>query len=111
MEFNGAPASLGKILVFPNGFNSNATLSTNTWYNLVMVSTGSQILLYINGNLDISVNTNGPAFTANGIGIGADSQGGTPFAGKIAEARVYNKALTSAEVQQNFNALRGRFGI
>lgn len=109
MEFNGA--SLGKVLVFPNGFNSNATLTTNTWYNLVLVSAGAQVSLYVNGVLDISVNTNGPAFTANGIGIGADSQGGTPFAGKIAEARVYNKALTAAEVQQNFNALRGRFGI
>ena len=34
------------------------------------------------------------------------------FNGKIAVARFYkNKALTALEVQQNFNALRGRFGI
>lgn len=109
MEFNGV--NIGKVLVFPNGFNSNATLTTNTWYNLVLVCTGSQVLLYINGTLDISVNTSGPAFTANGIGIGADSNGSSPFNGYIAEARVYNKALTAAEVRQNFNALRGRFGL
>lgn len=33
------------------------------------------------------------------------------FSGKIALVRVYNRALTQTEVQQNFNALRGRFGI
>jgi hypothetical protein len=29
----------------------------------------------------------------------------------LASFRVYNRALTQAEIQQNFNALRGRFGI
>lgn len=31
--------------------------------------------------------------------------------GVISSVKVYNRALTPAEVQQNFNALRGRFGI
>jgi hypothetical protein len=31
--------------------------------------------------------------------------------GSIAEALLYDRALTAAEVQQNFNAKRGRFGI
>jgi hypothetical protein len=29
----------------------------------------------------------------------------------IANMKMYNRALTAAEIQQNFNALRGRFGI
>ena len=29
----------------------------------------------------------------------------------IASIKIYNRALTAAEIQQNFNALRGRFGI
>ena len=33
------------------------------------------------------------------------------FNGRISNARIYNKVLAAAEVQQNFNALRGRFGI
>jgi len=33
------------------------------------------------------------------------------FAGRIAAVRVYNRELTSLEIQQNFNALRGRYGI
>ena len=31
--------------------------------------------------------------------------------GKIYAQQVYNRALSAAEVQQNFNALRGRYGI
>ena len=31
--------------------------------------------------------------------------------GFIPQVSVYNRALTAAEIQQNFNALRGRFGI
>jgi len=33
------------------------------------------------------------------------------FRGSVSTARVYSRALTEAEVRQNFNALRGRFGL
>ena len=33
------------------------------------------------------------------------------FNGNIAQVSIYNRALTAAEIQQNFNALRGRFGL
>ena len=33
------------------------------------------------------------------------------FDGKISNFRIYSKALTTSEIQQNFNALRGRYGI
>jgi hypothetical protein len=31
--------------------------------------------------------------------------------GIIYSHRIYNRALTASEIQQNYNALRGRFGI
>jgi hypothetical protein len=31
--------------------------------------------------------------------------------GFISDAKIYNRALTANEIQQNFNALRGRYGI
>ena len=38
--------------------------------------------------------------------------GGTGyFPGSIPTVRIYNRALTASEIQQNFNALRGRFGV
>jgi hypothetical protein len=33
------------------------------------------------------------------------------YRGNLFVSRIYNRALTAAEIQQNFNALRGRFGI
>lgn len=34
-----------------------------------------------------------------------------PFLGNISAVQVYNRALSETEVKQNFNALRGRFGL
>jgi hypothetical protein len=36
---------------------------------------------------------------------------GKYFKGNIYSYKFYNRALTASEIQQNFNALRGRFGI
>jgi hypothetical protein len=36
---------------------------------------------------------------------------GSTHNGNIANIKIYNRALTAQEIQQNFNALRGRYGI
>lgn len=36
---------------------------------------------------------------------------GTYWAGSIATSQIYNRALSATEIQQNYNAMRGRFGI
>jgi hypothetical protein len=43
--------------------------------------------------------------------IGAFSTGSNVFTGRIANVLVYNRVLTDAEIKQNFEALRGRYGI
>ena len=45
--------------------------------------------------------------------IGRNHQGGWQnyYNMKIGAVHIHNKALTAAEIQQNFNATRGRFGI
>ena len=35
----------------------------------------------------------------------------SPFNGRVAVSQFYNRALSSAEITQNFNALRGRYGV
>lgn len=50
--------------------------------------------------------------SSSGIGIGNNFQGGWGVSqSNVYCARVYNRALTAAEIQQNFNATRGRYGI
>jgi hypothetical protein len=45
--------------------------------------------------------------------IGAENTTGNEFNwnGRIDSTQIYNRVLSAAEVQQNFNALRGRYGI
>jgi hypothetical protein len=33
------------------------------------------------------------------------------FIGNISQVSIYNRALTAQEIQQNYNATRGRFGL
>ena len=49
--------------------------------------------------------------TSQTVKLGSRTNNSYYFDGKIHVARVYNRTLTAAEVAQNFNATKGRFGI
>ena len=91
---------------------SNTTLVLNTWYfGAVTFNTSTGWVLYLNGNQE-STNGSLTTFTGNQeILIGAFSTGSNVFTGRIASGLVYNRVLTGAEIKQNFNATRGRYGI
>jgi hypothetical protein len=97
-----------------HALSSPTALTTGVWYHLVLSSSGSVTTGYCNG---ISQGTAAVGVTTNSIAdyhiSRRSSNSATEFMnGNIALIRVYNnKALTSSEVQQNFNAIRGRFGI
>jgi len=99
--------------------SSTLTASLGTWVNIVGVWTASTrtLLLYFNGI------QNGSSTITNSITINptANLELGRYnritqsryeyLPGNIAQVSIYNRALTAAEIQQNFNALRGRFSI
>lgn len=111
--YAGSPASW----LFQNG---TTTLSSNTWYYLTMVwdGTANTWTGYINDQIEFSVSKTGPlhgntnAKTFYGY-VGYTPQGGeqSNFNGQIAVVQYYDRALTATEVAQNFQALRGRYGI
>lgn len=92
------------------------TASTNTWYHLVGTYDGTNNRLYVNGKLEATtaVTITGVPDTG-GVRIGGNfafgGNNGGYAQGKTPVARMYNKALSAFEVNQNFNAQRGRFGI
>jgi len=45
------------------------------------------------------------------IKVGQDDFGGRFFSGNIAQVSIYNRALTATEIAQNYNALKGRYGL
>lgn len=95
--------------------NVTSIITNGSWNQIVLVksSSNSQII-YVNAN-QIGTGNHSHAYV-NGV----TAFGAIPFNnpsydgflnGQLPNIKIYNRALTSAEVTQNFNALRGRFGI
>jgi len=96
------------------------SIENNQWYHLVFThnynGTNTVASIYINGELKASQSFVGQQSASTGrvFMLGAwDSSNPTsyPFYGKISQASIHNRALSAAEIKQNFEALRGRFGI
>jgi hypothetical protein len=103
--------------------SASSTPSTSTWYHLVHTYNGTTQYLYINGVLVTTYNSaasgNITYDTSNTLlAIGADfngtgyNTGPTLFVnGKMPIVKIYNIALSAAQVLQNYNAIKGRFGL
>lgn len=95
-------------------YNWNGTIPNNAWSHLVGTYDGSMTRAYLNGVEIWSAAQTGTIPDASyGIGyyIPSGMDGTHPFIGKLGNSKIYNRALSAAEVKQNFNALRGRYGI
>ena len=85
---------------------SNLTL--NQWSHLAVVFNGSQVRFYVNGTLvrtrqlSASIQARG-----NPLRIGADIVPSQFHKGFLDEVRIYNRALTQAEVQSDMNTAVG----
>ena len=81
---------------------------TGSIYNLVGTYDGATLRVYNNG-VQVGSSAYVGTVTAPTENIGALT--GEYFKGNMYSILVYNRALSAAEVLQNFNAYRGRFGI
>lgn len=88
------------------------TLLDNTVYHIVSTYDGIQLKIYVNGNLTTGSVLNQPldSIAIDRIGRWRDSDQRS-FVGDLYCVRVYEKELSSTEIDQNFNAFRGRYGI
>lgn len=91
----------------------------NSWYYVNMVyNTQNDLKLYVNGSLDgtLTVGAYGSISnslpTAIGTSVafnGVEGTYGQYFGGNISNVSLHNRALTSTEILQNYNALKNRF--
>ena len=97
------------------GSNMNNLLSKsvvlNTWYHMVGTSSGSNHTLYLNG-VNVGTATNSSTFHSSTDPYKVGSHDGSyHHIGDVSNCRIYNRGLSEAEVKQNYNALKGRFGL
>lgn len=85
------------------------------WIMLTVVWTPGYYYMYENGNLVKNGSTSSSYSPSTGtirIGGGAYSMGtAADLNGKIGLVKMYNKALTTLEIQQNYNATKSRFNL
>jgi hypothetical protein len=89
----------------------SSTHALNTWYQFVGTYDGFNMRFYRNGVLTNTVAASG-TLGGSGINMVVGNFSGAYYSqGQIPIVKIYNRTLTNAEVQQNFQALRGRYGL
>ena len=87
-----------------------STLSLSTWYYITSTWDGSAITLYINGASQSATTSGTPTNITNASGIWFGQYGGDYFGGRMSVLQIYNKALSAAEVMDNYQKTKARFG-
>ena len=96
----------------PEGYHeTNGPSSRSAWTHWCSVwnYSDAKVYQYVNGTVN-SATTSGDASPGTTLNVGREGSS-RQFSGGIAVIRIYNTALTSTEVANNFGALRARFGI
>lgn len=96
-----------------SSFFGNKTINIGIWYNTTFSrSSDGTAKIFINGNVDATGTLTTNAITDIDTSIGYFPRvPSRSFPGNISNVQIYNRALSEAEIKQNFNALRGRYGI
>ena len=107
------------VVLFPSvrWISTGVSYGSTGWKNVVVTMDNAAVpSIYLNGNLigtysgtaPLTPNTN--SYVGRNIGD-ESSASDRAFNGQISSVAFYNRTLSLAEIQQNFNALRGRYGL
>ena len=100
---NGGSPGAG-ISTVPNPTYGTSALPVNTWSHIALTYDKVTLRLYVNGTQVGSVAASANiATSANPLEIGSDSIYGQYFNGRIDEVRIYNRALSTTEIQTDMN--------
>lgn len=87
-------------------FSATSVADNSGWHNYQVTFDGHKVKVFIDGVLDKETNTTGSLanFSNAVLQIGSSDNGLDPFQGSLDELRIYNRALSDAEVQAIYNA-------
>ena len=86
----------------------------DVWTYVAITFENQSVKYYVNGSSVGSSSITKTSITYNAdnpVYIGKNASGSEPFEGRLGNIKVYNRALTESEIQQNFIATRSRFSI
>lgn len=115
LDSSGATVNTEARLRTANGFYdiNVAYTNFNAWCYITFVANTNRSDLYINGTLAGSnTSVTGNFGSDSGLfRVGNNLSGLYTTKGRMSNIHFYNIALSASQVAQNFNALRGRYGI
>lgn len=94
--------------------STGVTVGNSTWKYIVMSFTetigtpSNNAIIYVNGSAVLTTTVKNVNQSAQ---VTTDGNASQCMSGNISQIAIYNRVLSSTEVTQNFNALRGRFGL
>lgn len=94
--------------------NATTLLNFDTWYMGSMIHDNTNTTLYLNGQQENQISVSGytpwPSNTTQEFTVGLNRIY-FHFGGLISLVQVYSSALTQAQLEQTFEAVRGRYGV
>ena len=116
-QYSGALVYSGSIVFYytnvpPVTLTAYYSFAIGVWYCLSLVRGSSVKQIYLNGNILASTGST-DMYDAPGTNFVIGSNGGNSefLNGNIAQVQIYNRALSSTEILQNYNALKTRYGL
>ena len=114
MGFANSTIQMG---VYGTGYVTGPSWTLLNWYHIVMSYDGTGLTTYVNNSATgVTPGAKGlPGTTYLTMGAPGNDFINIPntpyFNGWIGAWKIYNRALSAAEVSQNYNALRKRYGV
>ena len=113
----GTDGSVLQTYYYQSGFhatNGTYSLTPGAWYHVVGTYDGTTLKLYVNETL-VNSTTAGTVGTANVVGYNVmsrwDNETNNAWGGKLSVLRVYDRALSQADITNNYAAEHIRFGL
>ena len=97
------------------GAGKGMQFTSSVWQNFVFTKSGTSFIGYRDGTQTFTATASSATVSygasSNMRIAGAVSAAGREFNGNISQVLMYNRAITSTEVTQNYNSIKNRYGL